>query len=371
MKKIVPLVCGSLLAVPFDAYSVDFTLFGDVVYSVTSADKDSQTFTLGDFDLIAGQEIGDATFVTAELVFEDPGHGFEVDVERFSVSRTFNPLLTVGLGRYHTQLGIWNQNFHHGSLIQDTITRPFFLEFEDDHGGIFPNHIVGLHVSGDTDKFAYQFGYANSNGIDTTGSESHPGETTLNVINGADPSQDKAVVLRVAYRGLGPLDEIGAFYMLNHVTELGIDNPPDSIPLVAPGEILFEQQIAGIDLRYTGEKLYSLLEIFSMTNQDHENFNSTTYTSNPEAYQSLAYYWQIGYHVTNRLSAIGRYEYLDYDDNATYFQLLDIPRQERTVLAFNYKLQESNSLRFEYSKTDPEGASSIVSYGVQWFFILF
>ncbi|MGD8884040.1 MAG: hypothetical protein PVF34_00370, partial [Gammaproteobacteria bacterium] len=245
-----------------------------------------------------------------------------------------------------------------------------FLEYEDAHGGIFPNHIVGLHISGESDTWGYQFGYANSNGIDTTGAENHPGETTLEVINSRDPSEDKAVVLRVAYKDLGFLDEVGAFYMMNHVTELGEPEGSET-PFVNYGEILFEQQIYGVDLRYTGEKFYSLLEIFAMTNEDNDNITATSLTPNPDTYNSLAWYWQLGYHVTEKLSVIGRYESLDYDDDATYFQLLEILPQERSVLALNYKLQESNSLRFEYSTTDEENGESITTYGVQWFFILF
>ncbi|WP_455219063.1 hypothetical protein, partial [Kaarinaea lacus] len=168
MKKIIILVTGLGAWFPFFAHSIDFTLFGDVVYYSATREQDASSFNLGALDLIADQEIGESTGVTAEIVFEDAGHGFEVDVERFLIARNIKPLFSVGLGRNHTQLGLWNQYFHHGSLLQDTISRPFFLELEDVHGGIFPNHIVGLHLYGETPVWGYQFSYANSNGINTT-----------------------------------------------------------------------------------------------------------------------------------------------------------------------------------------------------------
>ena len=363
------LICSFI---SFNAHSVEFTLFGDVVFKDTDAESNSNTFNLGGFNLIANQEIGKDTAVNAEVVFEDAGHGFEVDVERFAVTRNFSPMINFGMGRFHTHLGIWNQNFHHGSLIQDTITRPFFLEFEDAHGGIFPNHLVGLVVSGESDKWGYQLGYGNSNGINTVGAESHPEETSLEVINNSDPSDEKTVVVRFNYQPNSFLDEIGVFFMHNHVVELGEADGAD-IPFIERGEVLFEQKLLGLDLRYTGEKFYSFFELFHTTiddNQDIVDPATTPLTPSPDSYASLAYYFQLGFHMTDSLSLIGRYESLDYDSDATYFQLLHTPPEERYVFAVNYKLQESNAVRFEFSRADIEDEDSETSLAVQWFFIL-
>lgn len=374
MKKITTLILIQFLSIPLTAHSVEFTLFGDIVFSKTSGAENSDSFNLGEFDLIADQDVGQDTSVTSELVFEDAGHGYEVDVERFSITRKFNPLFSAGLGRFHNHLGIWNQNFHHGSLIQDTISRPFFLEFEDNHGGIFPNHIVGLYLSGDSQYIGYQLGISNSNGINTTGAENHPGDATLEIINTNDPSREKSVVLRLAIKPNFLLDEIGLFYMNNHVLELGEDNG-SATPFLDYGETLFEQQIAGFDLRYTGEKLYGLFELFYAKFDDNQSINATAPSPqlfpNPESYYSLAYYGQLGYHVTEKLSLVGRFEHLEYDGNATYFELLTIPQQNRTVVALNYKLQESNSIRVEVSSATPENEDTVNTFGVQWFFILF
>ena len=379
MKKITIFVLTALLMAPLNAYSVEFTLFGDVVYSITSAEETSDTFQLGEFDLFANQEIGKDTFVTAELVFEDPGHGFEADVERFSVTRTMHSLFSIGMGRFHNHLGIWSQNFHHGSLIQDTITRPFFLEFEDSHGGIFPNHIVGIQFSGESEMWSYQLSYANSNGIDTTGAESHSGDSTLEVINAHDPSNEKSFVARIAVKPNFLVSEVGFFYMSNNVLELGQEDEGED-HFLDYGETLFDQQIAGFDLRYTGEKFYTFFELFYMIIDDNQNINANTpvpappatlITPNSESYSALAYYLQMGFHITETLSLVGRYESLDYDANATYYELLDIPRENRVVLALNYKIQESNSLRLEFNTANPEGEDTTNTLAMQWFFILF
>jgi len=372
MRKNPVFIALCLLAIPFNAYSVEFTLFGDVVFMDTDAESESTTFNLGGFDLTANQEIGEATSVNAEVVFEDAGHGFEVDVERFAVSRTFSPLFTVAAGRFHTPLGMWNQYFHHGSLLQDTITRPFFLEFEDAHGGIYPNHLVGLIISGESESWGYQFGYGNSNGINTLGTDSHPEETALEVINSSDPSDEKSIVIRANFKPGFLLDEVGAFFMHNHVVELG---EPDGVevPFVERGEFLFEQKIIGFDLRYNGEKFYHLLEYFHVTTDDNQDIVaplSTGILPNPDAYGAHTLYYQLGFRATEKLSLIGRYETMDYENDATYFQLLHTPPEDRYVFAVNYKLQESNALRFEFSRSSIKDEDDVTSMAVQWFFIL-
>ncbi len=372
MKKMMFAFTAVCLLLPFSANSVEFTLFGDVVFMDTDAEEESNSFQLGGFNLIANQEISEATSVNAEVVFEDAGHGFEVDVERFSVSRTIASMFTVAAGRFHTPLGIWNQNFHHGSLIQDTITRPFFLEFEDAHGGIYPNHLVGLMISGESDKWGYQFGYGNSNGINTVGAESHPEDTALEVINSSDPSDEKSIIARLNYKPGFLLDEIGVFFMHNHVVELGEADGTD-VPFVERGQFLFEQKIVGFDLRYNGEKFYSLFEYFHIDTDDNPDIvdpAAIPLTPNPDSYGAHTFYWQLGFRLTEKLSLIGRYENMDFENDATFFQLLHTPPEDRYVFAVNYKLQESNALRFEFSRSDIEDEESVTTMAVQWFFIL-
>jgi len=356
------------------AFAIDFSLFGDVAYSSTSEeDVDNKSFTLGQFALIAQEEIGESTSVTAEIVFEDAGQGFEVDVERFSISKTINPLFTIGMGRFHTHLGFWNQNFHHGSLIQDTITRPFFLEFEDTHGGIFPNHIIGFQVSGESEQWSYQLSLSNSNGLDTSLADGNS-DTALQVMNSTDPNEDKSTVFRLAYKPKTFLDEIGFSAMTNHVVEVG-ENDGTNSPFVNFGETLFEQQIIGVDLRLATEKFYVLAEFFQTSIDDNQLINASVanpaITSNPKTYDSTAYYAQFGYHLTSRLTAVGRFESLDYDNNSTYFKTLNVLTEERVIFAINYKLQESNAMRIQVSEADLEGGKSNTAYSLQWFFLLF
>ena len=94
-------------------------------------------------------------------------------------------------------------------------------------------------------------------------------------------------------------------------------------------------------------------------------------TPNPESYNSIAYYLQAGYHISNKLIGVARFESLSYDDNATYFQLLGVSEEDRWVLALNYRIQESNAIRLEYSNSTSKDLESFDTIGLQWFFVLF
>lgn len=371
-KGIIFTTTALLFAVSINAHSVEFALFGDVVFMQTDAEDESNTFNLGGFNLTAHQEIGENTSVNAEVLFEDPGHGYEVDVERFAITRSFGDMFHVGMGRFHTQLGMWNQYFHHGTILQDTITRPFFLEFEDAHGGIFPNHLVGLMLSGESESWGYQFGYGNSNGMNTAGSEDHPEDIALEVINTNDPSDEKSIAVRFNYKPSWFLDEIGFSFMHNHVVEVGEDDATDP-PFVERGEVLFEQKIIGFDLRYNGDKFYHLLEYFHIETDDNQDIVppvASTITPNPDSYGAHALYYQLGFRMTETVSLIARYETLDYESEATFFEVLHLPPEDRYVFAINYKLQESNAIRFEFSRASIEDEENETTMAMQWFFVL-
>jgi len=55
--------------------------------------------------------------------------------------------LQVSAGRYHTGIGFYNAEFHHGAVFETAIGRPRIFAFEDE-GGILPVHDVGIMALG-------------------------------------------------------------------------------------------------------------------------------------------------------------------------------------------------------------------------------
>lgn len=366
------MLSGLLLCQPVSA--IEFSLFGDT--SLVKDQDEPVTFRLGEVDLMAAQELGEVSNATVEIVFEDSGHGFEVDVERFYVSYSASDLLNVSAGRFHTPIGFWNYNFHHGLLIQDTITRPFFLEFEDAHEGIFPVHMVGILIdglySGDSYDLDYKLALVNSPSIDTSGA-THEGAHELEVNNDQDRSDSKSIVFHSGFVNEAETFGFGFSAMFNHIVESGDthDAATGDEPLLEQGEVLFEQTVLGLDLQYRKEKVYFYAEYFVSQYQDSQEINAVDLQANPETYTSTTYYAQLGYHVSERASAAFRYEALDFDENATYLSLLNIEPQTRSVLALRYNLEESSGLRLEASRINYDSGATATHMGIQWFFLVF
>ena len=107
-------------------------------------------FSLGQFDLFITSQINDRTTFLAETVFEwdNVAKQFSIDVERIQIRYSFNNLINFSTGKFHTPFGYWNNAYHHGALIQPTISRPAIIKFEDG-GGILPIHQVGFQLDGE------------------------------------------------------------------------------------------------------------------------------------------------------------------------------------------------------------------------------
>lgn len=96
--------------------------------------------------------------VLSEFQFKLSKHEF--DIERLQVGWLLNPETTAWLGRFHTPWSYWNTQYHHGSYIQTSVTRPGIMAF---HGlkAPLPMHTTGLLIEGirplENQEIRYQF----------------------------------------------------------------------------------------------------------------------------------------------------------------------------------------------------------------------
>ncbi len=71
----------------------------------------------------------------------------ESEVERFQLGWLLPSGASLWLGRFHTPLGAWNAEHHHGAYLQTSISRPAIIEYED-FAGVLPTHVTGLLFEG-------------------------------------------------------------------------------------------------------------------------------------------------------------------------------------------------------------------------------
>src|SRR5260370_31880236 len=86
-----------------------------------------------------------------------PAPGFNVELERSIIRFAQSDKLKISFGRYHTPINYWNTQYHHGSWLQTSESRPEMIQF----GGRFlPVHFIVALAEGALpaggEKFYYQ-----------------------------------------------------------------------------------------------------------------------------------------------------------------------------------------------------------------------
>ncbi len=347
-------------------HALEFEAFGNVSYHkhdaegthASSTGEYPEGFTLGGFDLYAFQQISDDTSAFAEFIIAD--YEEDIELERLWIKRTFSPALEFSAGLIESPLGYWNRTYHHGGqLLQDTISRPFFLRYEEEKGSIFPMVSVGVEFGGSTSLGAGELDYvmifANGMSLDT-GAEEGSSKIQINTLG--DPGDDKLFIFRTAYRFPGFPLQIGLFGMNNPVAESG----EGAGAAVKHGGRLISQTVAGADLHFSLNGFETIAEYYNITNDD--------LVDNIKADSANAYYIQLGYQLTERLKPLYRYVNLSFDQTDPYFRYLGLKEQAHHVVGLRYDLDESNALKLEFHQMKFEGKEEYHSE-LQWAFIMF
>ena len=341
-----------------EARALDLGVFGDLSYITSNAPGDEPNFRIGSLDFYASQYIDDKTRALFELQFQTFSGDFTYEIQRFEIMREFSDAFRVGLGRFHTPLGYWNHHYHHGILMQDTVSRPFVLSFEGGATAFIPMHMIGAMVNGDlASGIQYEAAVANSGMIDSTTSDG------LVVPIRDDLSPNKSYFARLNYDAPQVSFKPGVFGMVNDVVETGDGG------LVGRGDNLVKQQLVGLDLRYERDDFDLLAEFYHLENDLQPGVGDA------DSHTALAYFTQFGYRPTERWKATYRYETIDFDDDDAYFtdpNLIGMTQtQSRNVLCLRYDFSESNAMMLEFSRVAPDDGDKTNTVILSWAFVVF
>jgi len=370
-KKIFVAVAGAFAMImpALPAQAIELGVFGDTSMVVNNDSKDNNHFGIGGLDLYANQQISDKVSAFFEIVFENDGDAFVVDVERYQINYQFSPAFRLGAGRFHAPLGYWNRHFHHGVLIQDTPDRPAFLDFEDGEAAILPMHAIGLMAMGKFDNgFEYALSLSNGNQYDTSGGL---GADEIRLGNVSDSTDGKTVVGRVSYSFSRVPLELGVFGMNNKLTEA--DATGAKIAGVGEGKDLVTTRVYGADLHYERNAFDALAEYYYLDNHDETNgVAGDDGTGN-------AYYVQLGYRLNDYWKLIYRFEKLAVDHNTAYFNILGSQEYNGNVAAIRFDVDDSNAITLEvnskrfHASNDgtTDNGSGTTEYVLNWAFLMF
>lgn len=341
------------------ARALDLGVFGDLSYIGSNAAGDEPNFRIGSLDFYAAQYIDDKTRALFELQFQTFSGQFEYEIQRFEIMREFSDAFRVGMGRFHTPLGYWNHHYHHGILLQDTVTRPFILSFEGGATAFIPMHMVGAMVDGDfPGGFQYEVAVANSGSINSSTTDG------LLVPIRDDLSANKSYFARLNYDAPEVPFKPGVFGMVNDVVESARTGG-----LVARGDSLVKQQLLGIDLRYERDDFDVLAEFYHLDDELQPGVGDGA------SHTALAYFTQFGYRPTEKWKATYRYESIDFDDDDAYFTDPNLvgmtATQTRNVFCLRYDFSESNAMMLEFSQVAPDGGDKTNTAILSWAFVVF
>jgi hypothetical protein len=233
-------------------YSLNF--FGDFSFGLYSPrDGDHQpSFLLGDQDFLIRGQLGNHLVATTEF-----GIGFggtseaSVDLERLGV-RWQDTHFFVDAGRTHTDIGYWNDAYHHGHWLQPTIDRPRWVRFEDE-GGLLPVHWVGVSAGASMNVGAGTLRAAVSVG-------NGRGKVVDDIRNGTDYSPDKAVHGLIEYLGLGVPDlRVGISGIYDRIAPQSAQDRP-----ALPDQAI-QEFILGAHAAYSGYPLLVICEGYLIT----------------------------------------------------------------------------------------------------------
>jgi len=371
------LASAALLAWSAPALAFEFRGFGDVTYAYNTTnfpdavlDHNNKTgrFAIGTLDLYLAEPIGDRMDVLAEIAIE-PDQVFGqtgIDLERIQVGYIFNDLLKIRAGRFHTFLGYWNVTYHHGTLMQTTIERPEFLNFED-HGGVFPVHAVGLWLSGRYKVprlliFNYDIMFTNGSRIvnapvpqtvPPTAPILPAGNLDMNLIGDDKPT--KQLTIHLAWTPLVLRDlRIGVFGNKTRVNGYtGGQN--DGLFMSV------DQQIYGADVEYINQRIEFLSEYYYVLDKDL--MGGTGW------HNSDLYYVQLGVTLAERFIPYARYEQASLKDRSRSFADQDpyfanqlMVGYKKGIVGMRYNLNSSSALKAEVQFVSPGAGDNYRSY---------
>ena len=298
--------------------------FADVGAGYTSESGKNKGFVDGSLDFYLTPRLSENVKSVIELVFEHDINGnLEADLERLQIGYTWNDKASVWLGRFHSPLGYWNTEYHHGSELQTSVLRPQMIAFED-QGGVVPAHTVGLWGTG-----AVRVG---------------AGKATYDLIVGNSPAIKDGELdpNNVGSKNFAWSSGFNFGYVFGGAAEglkVGVDGYHAEVSTTSTPTITTRMNILGVYAATEGDLWELNAEYYRWYNQDISGGTGN--------YQSWGGFAQLGRHIGD-WTPYARVEQGIFNQQDNYFALLDGGRSySLQAVGLRYELTSNSALKFE------------------------
>ncbi|MES1983050.1 MAG: hypothetical protein V4443_11330 [Pseudomonadota bacterium] len=267
----------------------------------------------------------------------------ERDMERMQVGWVATPSSTIWLGRFHSPIGYWNMEFHHGSYLTTAIERPSLIQFEDD-GGVLPVHISGLLLENASDSpISYSVGVGLGPNL------SADGLTAVNILAPKKENARLAIAAKVAYQpNADNTDEFNVFTARTRI-------PAQDLAING-----LTQTVIGTAFNRETDKLRLIGELYvinSRIDAPAARIGSHTFTSA---------YIQADYAAQPRWTLYARLEDSAHVVNDPYLNILPSFNKGRVLSGVRYGLAHNQAIKFELSRTRRLDRLDYSEAALQW-----
>ena len=249
----------------------------------------------------------------------------------------------IWLGRFHNPVGYWNTQFHHGSYLETSISRPSIVDFEDDNG-LLPIHLTGLLIEGVIEHDKQGLGYALAVGA---GPELSDKLEALNVLDSGSGSHDLSLTLNVFHEPV-----------LYAPTRYGLFINYTEIPVSRAGFNEIRQVNAGVygnwksqHWRLTGSTFYLRNRLQGLDGEVTDNFFSS--------------YFQADYNLDDNWTIFGRVEWTAGDENDAYLELFPQHINDRILGGVRLDAFDRHAFKLEISENRTRG-DKFGQFMLQW-----
>ena len=248
----------------------------------------------------------------------------------------------VWLGRFHNPIGYWNAQFHHGSYLETSISRPAIANFEDDDG-VLPMHLTGLLIEGVMEHDEQGLGYSLAV---AAGPELSDELEALDVLSGSG-SRDLSLTLNLFHEP-----------RIYSPTRYGLYINYNEIPAASRGFDEIRQINAGVygnwesrNWRLIGSTFYVDNRLQQLNGELADNFYGG--------------YFQAEYSRDDRWTIFGRVEATFGDENDPYLALIPQHITDRILGGVRLDAFDRHAFKLEISGNRTQG-DKFGQFMLQW-----
>lgn len=255
-------------------------------------------------------------------LFEFSANRHHERVERLQLGWDYSNHHHLWFGRGHTPLGYWNTEYHHGTYLQTSLTRP------NPTLTYWPRHITGLSLDGEFNNgIHYDFMFGLGSKID------HGSISDFDIID-PDDEYELSATAKLAYKPSEMSDTI-----------FGVSFAYFELPYEESTRQDFEQYVVNGFINWADEKNRIITEIY----YSHTNIPERDFSGDDDFVTAYIQYERI---IIPEVTLYGRIEDSFGEENARLIKTFSGYTTEATILGIRYDIFKDHALTFEAASKD-------------------